>query len=90
MALYEKAPQIARFMGPKWGPHGSYRPQMGPMLAPQTLLSGTMPVLDTMIMISSALDLNGFSIVMSFTPQPYKCTKRKYFEYRPYFKGTLP
>ena len=34
-------PQIARFMGPTWGPPGSCRPQMGPMLAPWTLLSGT-------------------------------------------------
>ena len=27
-------PQIAKFMGPTWGPPGSCRPQMGPMLAP--------------------------------------------------------
>ena len=33
-------PQIARFTGPIWGPPGSCRPQMGPMLAPWTLLSG--------------------------------------------------
>ena len=26
--------QIAKFMGPIRGPPGSYRPQMGPMLAP--------------------------------------------------------
>ena len=32
--------QIAKFMGPTWGPTGSCRPQMGPMLAPWTLLSG--------------------------------------------------
>ena len=32
--------QIARFMGPTWGPPGSCRPQMGPMLATWTLLSG--------------------------------------------------
>ena len=32
--------QIAKFMGPTWGPPWSCRPQMGPMLAPQTLLSG--------------------------------------------------
>ena len=32
--------QIAKFMGPTWGPPGSYRPQMGPMLAPWTLISG--------------------------------------------------
>ena len=30
---------IARFMGPTWGPSGAYRPQVGPMLAPWTLLS---------------------------------------------------
>ena len=32
--------QIAKFMGPTWGPPGSCRPQIGPMLAPWTLLSG--------------------------------------------------
>ena len=26
--------QIAKFMGPTWGPPGSCRPQLGPMLAP--------------------------------------------------------
>ena len=31
----------AKFMGPTWGPPGSSRPQMGPMLAPWTLLSGS-------------------------------------------------
>ena len=29
----------ARIMGPTWGPAGADRPQMGPMLAPWTLLS---------------------------------------------------
>ena len=32
--------QIARFMGPTWGPPGSCRPQLGPMLTPCMLLSG--------------------------------------------------
>ena len=32
--------QIAKFMGRTWGPPGSCRPQMGPILAPWTLLSG--------------------------------------------------
>ena len=32
--------QIAKFKGPTWSPPGSCRPQMGPMLAPWTLLSG--------------------------------------------------
>ena len=35
------SPQISRFIGPTWGPPGSCWPQMGPMLAPWTLLSGT-------------------------------------------------
>ena len=35
--------QIAKFMGPTWGPHGSCRSQMGPMWAPWTLLSGLIP-----------------------------------------------
>ena len=30
----------ARCIGPTWGPFGSCRPQVGPMLAPWTLLSG--------------------------------------------------
>ena len=33
------ASQIARLMGPTWGQPGSCRSQMGPMLAPWTLLS---------------------------------------------------
>ena len=36
-----KTHQIAKFMGPTWDPPGSCRPQMGPTLAPWTLLSGT-------------------------------------------------
>ena len=32
--------QIARFMGPTWGPPESCRSKMGPMLAPWILLSG--------------------------------------------------
>ena len=31
---------IARFMGPAWDPPGDDRTQVGPMLAPWTLLSG--------------------------------------------------
>ena len=36
--------QITKFMGPTWGPPGSCRSQMGPMLAPWTLLSGRLIV----------------------------------------------
>ena len=35
-----QASRIARFMGPTWGPPGSCRPPMGPILAIWTLLSG--------------------------------------------------
>ena len=35
-----RSTEIAKFMGPTWGPPGSCGPQMGPMLAPWTLLSG--------------------------------------------------
>ena len=36
--------QIARLMGPTWGPSGTDRTQLGPMLAPSTLLSGYVSV----------------------------------------------
>ena len=39
-AIVTKTTQIAKFMAPTWGPPGSCWPQMGPMLAPWTLLSG--------------------------------------------------
>ena len=35
-----KVSQIARFMGPTWGPPGDDRTQVGPMMAPWTLLFG--------------------------------------------------
>ena len=40
MPLVFRLSQIAKCMGPTWGPSGSCRPQMGPMSAPWTLLSG--------------------------------------------------
>ena len=43
--------QIARIMGPTWGPPGSCRPQSGPMWAPWTLLSGMV-----LTLYNSALD----------------------------------
>ena len=39
-ATIDLTPQIARFTWPTWGPPGSCRPQVAPMLAPWTLLSG--------------------------------------------------
>ena len=40
LVALEKSSQIARLMGSTWGPPGSCRPQVGPMLAPWILLSG--------------------------------------------------
>ena len=40
---WKAASQVTRFMGPTSGPPGSCRPQMGPSLAPWTLLSGIAP-----------------------------------------------
>ena len=45
-AILYKAPQIAKCMGPTFGPAGSCRPQMGPMLTPWILLSGTVMTKD--------------------------------------------
>ena len=36
---------MARFLGPTWGPSGADRTQVGPMLAPWTLLSGQLPLI---------------------------------------------
>ena len=44
--LSAKNPLIARLMGPTWGPSGTDRTQVGPILAPWTLLSGSFWVRD--------------------------------------------
>ena len=44
-----KHSQITRFTWPTWGPPGSFRPQVGPMLAPWALLSGLKYMLCTFI-----------------------------------------
>ena len=40
LASKQECALIARFMGPTWGPSGADRTQVGPLLAPRTLLSG--------------------------------------------------
>ena len=40
IGVEQAATQIAKLMGPTWGPPGCCQPQMGPMLASWTLLSG--------------------------------------------------
>ena len=56
LAVYTIATQIARFMGPTWGPPGSFRPQMGPMLAPWTLLSRYLSIPRSLV-LTEAIDL---------------------------------
>ena len=44
---------IASFMGPTWGPSGADRTQVGPVLAPWTLLSGLSITIDTKNLINT-------------------------------------
>ena len=52
--------QIAKLMGPIWGASGSCRPQMGPMLAPWTLLSGVYLKV-AYILVVSAVSADGLA-----------------------------
>ena len=52
-------------MGPTWGPPGSCRPQLGPMLAPWTLLLGISWKSIPLIMSCSQL-WNNYSVTRSF------------------------
>ena len=61
--------QIAKFMGPTWGPPGSCRPQIGPMLAPWTLLSG-MLMLDIVLRKDNSYDVICQSIEEMYTRNP--------------------
>ena len=61
--------QIARFMGPTWGPPGSCRPQMGPMLSPWTLLSGAFSLsLLPLIPIEITRGMNQYDVLPFFSP----------------------
>ena len=55
---------IKRFMGPTWGPSGADRTQVGPMLAPWTLLSGLLchDDIKTWKCISGREGTKGFSL----------------------------
>ena len=56
-----KISQIAKFMGRTWGPPGSCRRQMGPMLAPWNMLSGSI-LLSGYVRISSQSSFLGVHI----------------------------
>ena len=60
---------IARFMGPTWGPPGADRTQVGPMLAPWTLLSGVLITSNTVHINSSPPWQNG----RHFAEDIFKC-----------------
>ena len=49
--------QITKFMGPTWGPPGSCRPQMGPMLALWTLLSWILQLIKYQLLHQSSDNL---------------------------------
>ena len=53
-------PQIARFMGPTWDPPGADRTQVGPMLAPWTLLLGTIRPMHWLLMPWLLMLTHGF------------------------------
>ena len=64
--------QIAKFMGPTWGPPGSCRPQMGRMLAPWTLLSGY-PKPPSAQMSGVVAPRVGLSVCLSVRPDQRSC-----------------
>ena len=55
---------IARFMGPTWGPSGADRTQVGPTLAPWTLLFG---ILVFLVWIAASVTRGNFMCVLCIT-----------------------
>ena len=66
-------------MGPTWGPSGSDRTQVGPMLAPWTLLSGISSIPTTKHMICTKANLwpwplsNNLEMLINSGHYKYKC-----------------
>ena len=56
--------QKAKFMGPAWSPPGSCRSQMGPILAPWTLLSGVYSFFTSLPTLINALPLGRYRSVI--------------------------
>ena len=73
--------QIAKFTGPTLSPPGSCRPQVGPMLAPRTLLSG-----ETLNPISSA-NTHLFSYI-NCEKYPFNITYNFYLQKNAYTECT--
>ena len=72
----------AKFMGPTWGPPGSCRPHMGPMLAPWTLLSGypkKLTITHACLVITVSADgLEPFAIRISVDTSSYAASTCKF------------
>ena len=60
--------QIAKFRRPTWGPSGSCRPQMGPMLAPWISLSGLSPCVPRMSLPTSMCSVFQHLVYMHLQP----------------------
>ena len=59
--------QIARFMGPTWGPSGADRTQVDPTLFPWTLLSGVFLWVQNMIFVSQFFHYTTCKIMLWMT-----------------------
>ena len=55
VCIFYGTSQIARFVWPTWGPPGSWRPQVGPTLAPWILLAGTLYLRCTLLLTGCVL-----------------------------------
>ena len=63
--------QIARFMGQTWGPSGADRSQVGPILAPWTLLSGLVTSTLLLEMLNSDMQIHNWAIKISLYMFPF-------------------
>ena len=66
----QRIPQIAKFMGPTWGPPGSCLPQMDPMLAPWTLLSGSVLFCFVVVMDKIRIECKGHPATSTIAVAP--------------------
>ena len=73
--------RIARFMGPTWGPAGAYGTQVGPILAPWTLLSGDILLIWPAGTHSSEILIN--KTKFSFREMYFKMLSVKYLPFCP-------
>ena len=70
--IYVKYTQIARFVRPTWGPAGSWRPQVGPKLAPWILLSGHRYVVTLSLMVVER-SFKAFRSILKDSCMPSTC-----------------